>query len=56
MHRPPSSDEVQQLISEWKSYMEESIVCEAEMLHVLQIRINLIIDSKVISINLAMKT
>ncbi|GIO99551.1 transcriptional regulator [Paenibacillus lautus] len=32
MHRPPSSDEVQQLISEWKSYMEESIVCDADML------------------------
>lgn len=30
--KSPSSDEVQQLIIEWKSYLEQSIVCDAEML------------------------
>lgn len=32
MIQSPSSDEVQQLITEWKSYLEQSIACDAEML------------------------
>ncbi|MGM1047783.1 MAG: MerR family transcriptional regulator [Bacillota bacterium] len=28
----PSSDEVQQLITEWKGYLEQSIACDSEML------------------------
>lgn len=32
MNQSPSSDEVQQLIIEWKSCLEQSIVCDSEML------------------------
>jgi len=32
INQSPSSDEVQQLIVEWKSYLEQSIVCDSEML------------------------
>lgn len=32
INQSPSSDEVQQLITEWKSYLEQSIVCDSEML------------------------
>ncbi|PHE52964.1 MerR family transcriptional regulator [Bacillus pseudomycoides] len=32
INQSPSSDEVQKLIVEWKSYLEQSIVCDSEML------------------------
>ena len=32
INQSPTSDEVQQLIVEWKSYLEQSIVCDSEML------------------------
>lgn len=32
INQSPTSDEVQQLIVEWKNYLEQSIVCDSEML------------------------
>lgn len=32
IYQSPSSDEVQQLITEWKGYLEQSIACDSEML------------------------
>lgn len=32
IHQSPSSNEVQQLITEWKSYLEQSMACDSEML------------------------
>ncbi|MEB3057560.1 MerR family transcriptional regulator [Bacillus pseudomycoides] len=32
INQSPSSDKVQKLIVEWKSYLEQSIVCDSEML------------------------
>lgn len=32
IHNPPSSDEVQKLIAEWKSYLEQNMACDTEIL------------------------
>jgi DNA-binding transcriptional MerR regulator len=32
IHTPPSSDEVQKLIAEWKSYLEQNMTCDTEIL------------------------
>ena len=48
INQSPTSDEVQQLIVEWKSYLEQSIVCDSEMLTCIANTYKLIIDLKII--------